>query len=234
MTPLRRPAVRRPAAPRDSGITLVETMVALSIATVVMGAAATISTAALATNRASMTRVQAVNDARVSVAAVDRTLRAAIRPVQLGVTASTEPAFLEATLTRVRFYADIDNPGDAVGPSRVTYDTNGGTLVQTIQKPLTPITPSSGFTYCDETLSSCAVQRAVLATGLRSTSGFAYYGSDGVAIPVPSGGLDLTTRGLVNGVDISVSLAGSGSSGPTSLTTRVELVNQDAYRLGTP
>jgi type II secretory pathway pseudopilin PulG len=214
----------------DDGMTLVETMVAAFVGLLVMGAAATLFSAALQTTRTTTDRVTAVNSARLSVESIGRTLRTAIRPSQLGDGVSTSLAVLEATGTRLRFYANVDNATEAVGPSRVTYDLTGGTLVQSVQRPTSPVDPTVGFAWCDDTLSSCPVRRTVLATGVASGSGFTYYATDGTALVPGAGGLDATQRELVNSVDVRVSVAGSGTSGPSTAMTRVELVNTDAYR----
>jgi type II secretory pathway pseudopilin PulG len=214
----------------DEGMTLVETMVAALVGLLVMGAAATLFSAALRTTRTTNDRVTAVNSARVSVESIGRTLRTAIRPSQLGDGVSTSLAVLEATGSRLRFYANVDNATEAVGPSRVTYDLTGGTLVQSVQRPISPVDPTVGFAWCDDTLSSCPVLRKVLATGVASGSGFTYYATDGSAVLPGVDGLDATQRELVNSVDVRVSVAGSGTSGSSTAVTRVELVNTDAYR----
>jgi type II secretory pathway pseudopilin PulG len=225
-------AVPAPARSADAGFSILETLVAMVVGMVVMGAATTMFTASLRANTTTTARVEATNTARVAIAEVSRTLRTAIRPVQLGDLASTEPAVLEATGTRLRFYANIDNATEAVGPTRVTYDMSGGTLVQTLQRPTMPVSPATAFTYCDDTLPSCPVQRSVLASGLKATSAFSYVATDGTTLAAPATGMTAASRALVNGVDVSIALTGSGTSGATTVLTRVQLVNQDAYRMG--
>lgn len=223
-----------PARPRtsDAGFSILETLVSMVVGMVVMGAATTMFTASLRTNKTTTSRVEAVNTSRVAAATIGRSLRAAIRPSQLGDTASTDPALLEATGTRLRFYANIDNADDAIGPTRVTYDMSGGTLVQTLQRPTMPVAPATAFVYCDDTLPSCPVKRAVLATGLKPTSGFGYYATDGSPLVPPASGLTAASCALVNSVDVTVAVSGAGTTGATTVVTRVELVNQDAYRTG--
>ena len=111
--------------------------------------------------------------------------------------------------------------------------------MQTLQRSTAPVAPSTTYGFCDDTLASCAVQRTTLARGATSASGFTYYATDG-SVLTPAALAASTTRDTVASVDVRVAVSGTAStartsaSGGTTVLTRVQLVNQDAYRLGKP
>lgn len=226
----------RPAA--DHGFSIAELTVAMFISSLVAAAAAGMVNMALQSSKASETRLTSINDARVSVESMSRTLRTAVLPSQLQNNVDlTKAAFLQASPRAVYFYANIDNPDNTVGPSRLTYTvTAGGVLVQTIQAPNTPIPVNRDYKYCDLSLASCARQTRALASGVDATGVvFRYFDQFGteLAPTATCGGapcLDVDDMEAVDAVEVKVVLRPPANVkiGPTTYVTRVSLPNHDA------
>lgn len=224
----------------DRGFTLVETIVGTVVASLVMAAAGVMFDAALRSNQSSEARMTTINDARIAVSEMGRTLRTAVLPSQLDDAGNKDTAFLQAESMTVSFYADIDNPGNTIGPSRVSYRVDAGNqLIETLQRPL-PNPVNHSFQYCDPTTSGCAVRTTVLAQNVDVTSPvFVYYDNTGAVMPynttcagVPClAGPDLAN---VDAVDIKVVLkpATRAPIGPTTYLLRVGLPNHDSLPKG--
>ena len=233
--------LRRPRPNRDAGVTLAETLVGMIVASLVMGAAATMFVAALQSNKLSIARLDTINEGRISVEAMGRTLRTAVLPKQLDDASSADAAFLQGESKAVSFYANINNLGNATGPSRVSYAVNASNqLVQTIQPPL-PLPVNHDFKYCDPLLASCYKKVTVLGTGIDTSAAiFVYYDQSGAPITFASictdgqaclSGADL---GNVDAVDLKLVLKQPNTTniGPTTYLLRVSLPNHDSIFLG--
>lgn len=120
---------------RDSGSTLVETLVTAVLVVVVLAIATTALTSGQRTARETVGRVQSADTARVAVAELSRTLRTAVRPGP-GTTAAPTLAVEVAQADRLVLFAH-DRPVPpapaGTGPTRTEYriDAVAGTLVET-------------------------------------------------------------------------------------------------------
>lgn len=221
----------------EAGFSLVELSVAMLVSSVVAGAAAVMFSAALKSSTTTEARLETINTARVSVESMTRTLRTAVLPRQLDDAGNTDAAFLRAAPSEVSFYANINNPDNLIGPSRVTYRVTGGRLSQTIQPP-NPHTPDDhDYVYCDLAVASCPRSTTALAdTVVTSSALFTYFDETGTPLPLSAscGGTPcLPTTGLevIDAVEVRVVVAAparAGNIGPTTYVVRVALPNNDA------
>jgi len=115
-------------------------------------------------------------------------------PSQLTSTCTlcTQDAFVLGKDYSMQFYANINNVGNSVGPSRVTYtiSTSGtdlGTLVEKVQVPDSATPTATGYVYCNAEIAGATaackarLSTRTLAVGVKTNTGvpvFAYY--DGV------------------------------------------------------
>lgn len=225
--------LRRP----DAGFTLVELSMAMLVSSVVAAAAAVMFNVALKSNTTTEARLDSINTARVSVESMSRTLRTAVLPRQLDDAGNTDAAFLRAAADEVSFYANINNPNNAIGPSRVTYRIAGGRLEQTIQAPDAHAPDDHDYTYCDLAQVTCARRSTTLAEGVVVNQPlFTYFDATGAPLALTascSGKPCLTGTGLevVDAVEVRVVVAApqrAGQIGPSTYITRVALPNNDA------
>jgi type II secretory pathway pseudopilin PulG len=214
----------------DRGITLVEVMVATVLTSIVLVTCATLYLGSLRTTKGTQGRLEEINDGRIAISSMGRTLRTAILPSQLFDTTSVETAaFIEATPTSIRFYANIDNANNAIGPSKVTYSVSSGVLSQTVQRPMPVADPTKPvYIYCAPG-PGCVVPSKVLARGvvLSGDPIFTYY--DALGNKLTGATLTAAQLEVVDSIDISVTVAKSGVGGNGSTyVLRVALPNHDA------
>jgi hypothetical protein len=211
----------------DSGLGLVELLVAISLSSILLVTCATLFLGSLRTTTTTQGRLVEIDDGRIAISAMGEALRTAILPSQLfdSVNAA-EAAFIEATPYSIRFYANINNDSNTVGPSKVTFTVSAsGVLTESVQKP-NPFDPDNPrFIYC----STCTVGNIVLARGV-SVSGnpiFTYY--DALGNKLVGATLTADQLEIVDSVDIAVTVAqkGVGGNGST-FNLRVALPNHDA------
>jgi prepilin-type N-terminal cleavage/methylation domain-containing protein len=213
----------------DAGLTLTEMLVSMMIMGILIAAVATLYLGSLRSSTGTRARLEEVNDGRIAVSAMTRSLRTAILPSQLyDAAAVDQAAFIEASPFEMRFYANIDNPDNTIGPTRVTYTVNAnGDLMETKQRPNQPIVDNR-FIYCDPASPTCAVDQRVLARGVDpAASIFTYY--DALGLPFPAAELTQEQMENIDAVDIvlTVEQAGSGGNGSTYVS-RIALPNHDA------
>lgn len=248
--PVTRLVRRARAVPGDDrGVTLVELMVTMVVTALVAALTAALVIGVQQTNRENVTRQDQVDEARVAVRSMSKTLRAAVTPSQLATNClegagCASGAFTQASGTGVQFYSNLDNPGNRVGPSRVTYSltTTGprsGELVETIQVPDSAAPGSLGYTYCTGGAGCAAkISTRVLARGVQSSAPvLRYFDTAGSAIPLGAG-TSLTAEQLrsVLSVELTVSVQAPGSSAaePTTYIQRILLPNaQSLIKTGT-
>lgn len=230
----------------DRGTTLVELMVTMIVTALVAAMTAALVIGVQRTNQENVSRQDQVDAARVAVTSMSKTLRAAVTPSQVATscTGCAAGAFSQGSTAKVQFFSNLDNPGNSVGPSRVTYElfTTGaraGELVETIQRPSSPTPGSGGYTYCTSG-STCAatIKTRVLARGVQATTPvFAYYDADARSLAVPRNGtLSADQLKTVLSVELRVSVQGTGSytAEPTTYIQRVLLPNaQSLIKTGT-
>ena len=173
---------RRIAAARkgESGVTLVEMSVTVLVLSMLVGALVMMVTASQRVSGGVKERMDQTNAATIGMERISRNLRTAVLQSQLTtacvLTACTDSAFLVGSPTSVQFYADVDNPKNSVGPSRVTYSVVGGVLSETVQKPDSPTPDAAGYHYCTNGTGGCVVRSTVLATDVQTaTAVFTYY-----------------------------------------------------------
>lgn len=243
--------VRRASATAgdDRGVTLVELMVTMVVTALVAALTAALVIGVQQTNQENVSRQDQIDEARVAVRSMSKTLRAAVTPSQLATNClegagCSSGAFTQASGTGVQFYSNLDNADNSRGPSRVTYvlATTGpqaGELVETVQRPDSATPGASGYTYCTRGAGCEArISSRVLARGVQSAAPvLRYFDTAGGAISV-SAGANLSAEQLrsVLSVELTVSVQASGSSAaePTTYIQRILLPNaQSLIKTGT-
>jgi type II secretory pathway pseudopilin PulG len=233
---LTRPLLRRLRRDED-GVTLAELTVTIVVLGLLVSATVLMVTASMRVSSGNKERLDQSNSASIAMQRVSRTLRTAVLQSQLTTTCTlsicTESAFLKGTRTSVQFYADVDNPKNTVGPSRVTYDVTGGVLTETVQKPDSPTPDAAGYHYCNPG-PGCSIRTTVLATDVQTIGAvFSFYtASDPVNAIVLTTGQQLSAAQLkaVDSIDVSlvVQRAGGANVAGASMIQRVALPNADS------
>jgi prepilin-type N-terminal cleavage/methylation domain-containing protein len=246
--------IRTGSAVRDGGFSLTELMVTMFIMGMVVAATVSLTIGFERTNAENVSRQDQIDSARTAVEAMSKSLRTAVKPAQLtsNCTSCIADAFLQGTDFSVQFYANLNNPKNSIGPSRVTYTlvTTGpkaGQIIETIQQADPPIgtapwpNPITGYQYCDATLGSAtAACKARLSTrpvafGAIATAGtpmLKYYDAAGHQMsPSTSGGsLTVPELGTVLSIEILVTVQSTNATkpNPTTYVQRVTLPNAQA------
>jgi prepilin-type N-terminal cleavage/methylation domain-containing protein len=233
---LARPALRR-IRHEDDGVTLTELIVTVVVLGLLASATVLMVSASMRVSSGNKERLDQSNTAAIAMQRVSRTLRTAVLQSQLTTSCTlaicTESAFLKGTPTSVQFYADVDNPKNSVGPSRVTYDVTAGVLTETVQQPDSPTPDAAGYHYCSAG-PGCAIRSTVLATDVQTaTSIFSFYtAADSVnAIALaPASQLTAAQLKAVDSIDVSlvVQKAGGANVAGASMVQRVALPNADS------
>lgn len=232
---------------RDAGMSLTELVVTMMIMSFVVAGTVSLTIGFHRTTAQNMSRQEQIDTARAAVESMSRTVRAAVKPAQLigSCPGCVEDAFLEGRPTSVRFYSNVNNTGNAVGPSRVSYtlSTTGATagqLIETIQIPDSPVPDSSGYDYCDATAASASAECTArartrpIAFGVQADDLnpiFRYY--DAVGVPLnPVAGASLTNDELARVLSIElvvqVQADNATQASPTTYIQRVMLPNAKA------
>lgn len=226
---------RRQASRADNGFTLVEVLVAMLVLGVIFAVIPMILSTTTKVTVANSARLTAMSQARVAVESTARLLRTAVVPKQLGGDATD--AFISGGDFSVKFYADIDNPDNSIGPSQVTLTESGGTLVQTVQPPDTPtINHNYVWTPCVPGAAGCSIKRTILATNVDDDSPiFTYYQPDEDGVEQVLTGaepFDATDMGNVNAIEVRITVDKSSthpmasSIAADTYITRVALINR--------
>lgn len=222
--------MRRPFRTEQSGLTIVELLVTLTILGVVLSA---LTAGAISLYRASFsvdigTRNQ--NEARLAIAVVSRDIRAAapVRP-------STEPAFLVARPDEANFTANID---DSTRPQLIRlFIDDQSRLIEDASPPDPATDPETGLDWDTD----AAVVRYIAAFVVNDTSLplFRYLDVNGVELPYsttacagPDGDVDPpclveADRRRVATVELSLTVSSdpSGREQPFTVAQRVRLPN---------
>jgi len=211
------------------GYTLAETVVTVAILSVVLTMVMTMVIQSEKDVGNDMARLNQVQQGKVAIESMTKTLRTAVRPSQLNATCTgcSQAAFLQANGRQVQFYANINNPANITGPSIVSYNVDAsGTLTETIQPPNAHAPTDYNYQYCTPG-PGCSVMTRTLAQGVPGgVNLFTYYDASGNAITaLPLSSSDLT---LVDSMDVQVVVASSPKIAPTTFIQRVTLPNADA------
>lgn len=182
---------------RDAGYSLVEVLVAMVVASTVLGLVTSAMIAMLRNGAAVNSRLANLDQVRIGVDALSKNLRTAVRPEQLNPTcsASCSAAFETATNNQVVFYANVgDKVGTKAAPTRMAYsivadpsDATGTTaMVTETRQHVAPTWTSGDYTWSAAT--SRVVSRGI-PWPLPSSSGplFTYYNGSNAALAAPAG-----------------------------------------------
>ncbi len=225
---------RRPRG--DDGVTLAEMSVTMLVLSLFIGCVVVMVSAGEKTSLGVKERMDQSNMATISIERISRNLRTAVLQSQLTsvctLSVCLDAAFLQGTPTSVQFYADVDNPRNTIGPSKVTYSVVGGVLTETVQKPDSPTPDAAGYHYCT-TGSTCQIRTTVLARSVDVTTvPFTYYNAtDPVnAMTLTAGALSSEQLKTVDTIDVQVKvqIAGGANVGGASVVQRVALPNHDS------
>jgi prepilin-type N-terminal cleavage/methylation domain-containing protein len=126
----------------DRGITLTEMIVAMAVFGIVMIGVGALTVGIQRSDRAAWDRVDDTEEGRYALQQLSRTLGRAVVPTTLG--GRERSAFAEIEPDAMALYANLDNPGNTVGPSRVEHTLVDGVLTQTVRRPVA----GTRDTYC--------------------------------------------------------------------------------------
>lgn len=235
---------RTTARERDLGMTVVEMAVVMLILGIVIAATATLTIGFQRTNAENVARQDQLDSARSSVERISRMLRSAVKPSQLlyNCPGCLADAFMSAGDVSVRFYANVDNPGNTIGPSRVTYavpvtGVDRGVLIETVQVPDPGGPLSTGYVYCDATATGASEACKSRLTTRRLAEGvstaepiFAYYGPDGARLNTGGAGLSGDDLAKVLSVELVLTVESTEPTKPlpTTYIQRITLPNAQA------
>lgn len=238
--------IRAAHARRDEGTTLTELLIVMLILGIIVAATATVTIGMSRTTGQNVARQDIVDEARTAVERISKTTRTAVKPSQLLSSCSTTcadvDAFLQATPFAMKFYANLDNAGNAVGPSQVSYTvatsgTGAGVLVEKVQRPDSPVPGTSGYSYCNaEAAGATAACRARLtvrrvAERVDTTRAvFTYFASDGTRLVPAAGGLTAADLEKVLGIEVTFTVSSASTTAPQPVTyiQRITLPNAQA------
>ncbi len=229
----------------DAGYSLTELLVVMFILSIIIATTATLTIGMWRTNSDVMARQDQVDTARAAVERMSKTLRTAVKPSQLiaSCPGCVEDAFIKAGTFSMQFYANLDNPNNSVGPSRVSYavattGTDAGVLIEKVQRPDSNQATATGFVYCDAeaaTASQDCKDRLTtrrLAEGVVVTTGplFRYFNDSGVEMLPGTVGLSSADIARLLSTEITLNLKkpGGNAINPTTYIQRIMLPNTQA------
>lgn len=230
----------------DAGTTITELVVVMFVLSIIIAATVTLTIGMQRTTVQTMARQDQVDVARTAVERMAKTVRTAVKPSQLTSTCTgcTADAFIKAQPYSVQFYANLDNSGNSVGPSRISYTiaTTGpdaGVLIEKVQRPDHNVAGSNGYEYCDPeapgATTDCKGRLSTtrLATGVQTggaTPTFVYFDQAGTQLIPGSLGLDASQMSRMLSVELTLTVQKQVSNRalPTTYIQRVLLPNTQA------
>ncbi|RHA40534.1 prepilin-type N-terminal cleavage/methylation domain-containing protein [Cellulomonas rhizosphaerae] len=249
MRALRRRTSAEDGRGRDRGTTLAELLIGMTIFSVLLAAVATMAVGYYRVNAQSVARQDQVDETRAAAERFTKLVRTVVKPSQLincvTATCSDIDAFVSASATSMKFYANIDNAGNLVGPRQVTYTlepTGTGTakLVERVQRPDSSTPGNNGYSYCDALASGASgacksrLTTKVLVEGVRTDGAvrpFVYFDNAGKAM-TPASGTALSPAQIDQVLSIEFTLrvrsADQNSTGATTYIQRILLPNSQA------
>lgn len=229
--------------PDDAGFTIVEMVVAIGLFVMLVAMVGTTAVLGMRTTDGLGVRLDNANQSQQGMVAASKVLRTAVLPDQLDdqtCTGCADTAIVQATTTRVTFYANLNNTGQ--GPSLVTLQVvqdparPGEGLLQEVSQP--PIALADNrYTFCAVGSPGCVVVTRTLARGLPwpATAVFGYYDFGGAPIAGPS--LSAADLPRVSSLDVlltSQTRPSPGAFPASTLVQRVRLPNADINVLVQP
>lgn len=221
----------------ESGFTLAETLTVMMILGIITALTFGAIIATQKTVRGSIARLDQTQQAKIGVESMTKNLRTAVLPSQiLGSCASCEDAaFLAGDWNKVQFYANINNPSNTVGPSKVTYALDAsGTLKETIQPPDAHAADDYDYTYCTTIgVGTCKAYTRVVARNVQATAAkplFTYFDYSGAKLALPISGATLAD---VNSMDLRLTVKSSPEVKGGTVITHVTMPNADALAQAT-
>ncbi|MBT0995204.1 prepilin-type N-terminal cleavage/methylation domain-containing protein [Cellulomonas sp. DKR-3] len=233
----------------ERGTSLAELLIGMTIFTILMAAVTTLAIGYQRVNAESVARQDQVDVARTASERLTKVVRTVVKPSQLiscvTATCSDIDAFVSASSTSMKFYANLDNAGNVVGPRQVTYvvqPTGPGTarLVERVQRPDSSTPGTNGYTYCDALAAGASaacrsrMTTATLVEGVRTDGPaplFAYYDNEGDLMSTGAGG-SLTSAQIDQVLSIELTLRvradDARSTGATTYIQRILLPNSQA------
>ena len=228
--------------PVDAGMSVVEVLVAAALLVVVTTMVASLSILGLRVATGLEVRLDNSVQGDLGLAASSKVLRTAVLPDQLEeqvCEGCAETAIVQASSTRVTFYANLDNTGQ--GPSLVTLevlqdpDVPGTAILRQTTLPPRPL-GDGRYTFCNPASdATCVPVVRPVARGLvwPTDTVFTYYGFDGLALSGTSVAADALPR--ISSVDVRLTARTRGGDYPTATTVqRVRLPNADINVLVEP
>ncbi len=242
-----RATVSRVRARRDEGTTLTELLVVMLILGIVVAATAAVTITMSRTTGQNIARQDQIDAARTAVERISKTTRTAVKPSQLLSSCSAScvdvDAFLQGDGYSMKFYANLDNPGNTVGPSQVTYTVaktgaDAGVLIEKVQRPDSNVPTSSGYSYCAAeaagATSACQARLTVrrITAGVVTSDGpiFTYSDAAGISLTPGASGLSSADLEKVLAIEVTVKVQSSSSTKPrpTTYIQRITLPNAQA------
>ncbi|MDM7831226.1 PulJ/GspJ family protein [Cellulomonas edaphi] len=229
----------------DRGNSLTEMLIVMLIFGVILAAVGTLTMGFTRSNSQNVSRQTQVESARMASETMSKYLRTAVMPSQLtSACTNCQDAFVLGQDFAVQFYANIDNPGNSVGPSQVTYTVvqsgaSAGDLVEKVQIPDSNVPTSTGYIYCNAEAGTASpackarLRTRTVAKGVQVAAGapvFTYYRKNGQRMTPTAGSLTTDDLSKVLAVELTVSVQ-SGKSytvDPTTYVQRVTLPNAQA------
>ncbi|WP_203750096.1 PulJ/GspJ family protein [Cellulomonas chitinilytica] len=218
-------------------------LVTMLVFAVILAATGALTIGFMRTNAQTVNLQDQVDAGRTAVETMSKTLRTAVMPNQMTTCTPTcnQDAFVVGQNFSVKFYANINNPGNVIGPSQVTYTvvTSGadkGKLIEKIQVHDPFVGADTNYLYCDAdavgATAACKarVKTRVVARGVQVSGPavFSYY-KPGAGSPLTPGASGLTGTELssVLAVELSVTVQAGKSNlaAPTTYIQRITLPN---------
>ncbi|GAA4354072.1 PulJ/GspJ family protein [Angustibacter luteus] len=233
MTVLR---LRLPRRRLDEGFTLVEMLTTMLLLSVISALAFGALIGTQKTVRGNIGRLDQTQQAKVAGDTITKNLRTAVLPSQILGTCTDcqDAAFLSGDWNKVSFFANINNPANTVGPSKVTYAlAANGSLTETVQPPNAHAADDYNYTYCAPISATCkAYSRTVARNVVASATApiFTYYDYSGGQLSVPITG---TTLADVNSINIVLTIKSSKEVKGGTIVTHVTMPNADSLEQST-
>jgi prepilin-type N-terminal cleavage/methylation domain-containing protein len=229
------PHVEHPRS--QSGFTLVEVMVAISILSLLMVLLTTTIVHGMRLSSGMSVRLDNINQGQLGMNAATKSLRTAVLPDQLAdnicVPDCGDAALTFAAPNEVTFYANLNNTGE--GPSLMSYYIEAGTphsYGNLIQETRAPQDAGEGaYSFCDVVTPGCVTKRVVTRglkwpVDLTATPVFKYYDFNGEELLTP-GTLDDYNLARVSSIDITLTVQTSAirAAPSNTIVQRVQLPN---------